>query len=104
MGVCRASRGVGWEFLHVCVDDPARVSYTEILSDALAVTVTALTEWSVAWFGALGRPVERVMTDNRPTGGGEVASGTEVWIAESPGHLVHFDGARLLGPYEAEAR
>ena len=31
---------------------------------------------------------------------GQVAWETEVWIAESPGHLVHFDGDRLLGPYE----
>ena len=30
---------------------------------------------------------------------GEVAWETEVWIAESSGHLVHFDGERLLGPY-----
>ena len=32
---------------------------------------------------------------------GDVAWETEVWIAASPGHLVHFDGDRLLGPYEA---
>ena len=32
---------------------------------------------------------------------GEIAWETEVWIAESPGHLVHFDGDRLLGPYGA---
>ena len=32
---------------------------------------------------------------------GDVAWETEVWIAESPGHLVHFDGDRLLGPYGA---
>jgi hypothetical protein len=25
---------------------------------------------------------------------------TEVWIAESPTHLIHFNGGRLLGPYE----
>lgn len=24
---------------------------------------------------------------------------TEVWIAENPDHLIHFDGGRLLGPY-----
>jgi hypothetical protein len=24
---------------------------------------------------------------------------TEVWIAESPGHIIHFDGDRFLGPY-----
>jgi hypothetical protein len=27
---------------------------------------------------------------------------TEVWIAESPTHLVHFNGERFLGPYEDE--
>ena len=25
---------------------------------------------------------------------------TEVWIAEAPDHLVHFDGERFLGPYD----
>jgi adenine-specific DNA-methyltransferase len=25
---------------------------------------------------------------------------TEVWVAESPGHVIHFDGERFLGPYE----
>jgi len=30
---------------------------------------------------------------------GDVAWETEVWIAKSPSHLVHFDGNRLLGPY-----
>jgi hypothetical protein len=25
---------------------------------------------------------------------------TEVWVAESPTHLIHFNGARFLGPYE----
>ena len=31
---------------------------------------------------------------------GQIAWQTEVWIAESPGHLVHFDGERFLGPYD----
>ena len=30
----------------------------------------------------------------------QIAWQTNVWIAESPGHLVHFDGQRLLGPYD----
>jgi hypothetical protein len=30
----------------------------------------------------------------------DIAWETEVWIAESPTHLIHFNGARLLGPYE----
>ncbi len=30
----------------------------------------------------------------------EIAWETEVWIAEAPSHLVHFNGERFLGPYE----
>jgi len=26
---------------------------------------------------------------------------SEVWVADSPGHMVHFDGKRFLGPYPA---
>ena len=30
---------------------------------------------------------------------GEIAWETEVWVAESPSHLIHFNGVRFLGPY-----
>jgi hypothetical protein len=30
----------------------------------------------------------------------EIAWETEVWIAEAPTHLIHFNGKRFLGPYE----
>jgi adenine-specific DNA-methyltransferase len=30
----------------------------------------------------------------------DIAWETEVWVAESPGHLIHFDGLRFLGPYD----
>ena len=26
---------------------------------------------------------------------------TEVWVADAPDHLIHFDGERFLGPYES---
>lgn len=29
----------------------------------------------------------------------EIAWETEVWVADSPSHLIHFDGVRFLGPY-----
>ncbi|MBN1920322.1 MAG: hypothetical protein JW892_03700 [Anaerolineae bacterium] len=32
---------------------------------------------------------------------GEIAWETEVWVAEAPSHLIHFDGERFLGPYQA---
>lgn len=30
---------------------------------------------------------------------GEIAWETEVWVADSPSHLIHFNGSRFLGPY-----
>ena len=32
---------------------------------------------------------------------GEIAWETEVWVADAPSHLIHFDGLRFLGPYPA---
>ena len=31
---------------------------------------------------------------------GQIAWETEVWIAEAPSHIIHFNGERFLGPYE----
>jgi adenine-specific DNA-methyltransferase len=31
--------------------------------------------------------------------GSDISWETEVWIADSPSHLIHFDGERFLGPY-----
>lgn len=30
---------------------------------------------------------------------GEIAWETEVWVADAPSHLIHFNGVRFLGPY-----
>ncbi|MDE2103338.1 MAG: restriction endonuclease, partial [Patescibacteria group bacterium] len=32
----------------------------------------------------------------------EIAWETEVWVAEAPSHLIHFNGIRFLGPYEGQ--
>lgn len=32
---------------------------------------------------------------------GEIAWETEVWVADAPSHLIHFNGVRFLGPYHA---
>ncbi|ABB76089.1 BsuBI/PstI restriction endonuclease C-terminus [Nitrosospira multiformis ATCC 25196] len=31
---------------------------------------------------------------------GEIAWETEVWVADAPSHLIHFNGIRFLGPYQ----
>jgi len=33
----------------------------------------------------------------------DIAWETEVWIAENPDHMVHFNGVKFLGPYSADA-
>ncbi len=33
---------------------------------------------------------------------GEIAWETEVWVADAPSHLIHFNGVRFLGPYPNE--
>jgi hypothetical protein len=33
---------------------------------------------------------------------GEIAWETEVWVADAPSHLIHFNGERFLGPYASE--
>ena len=32
----------------------------------------------------------------------EIAWETEVWVADAPSHLIHFNGSRFLGPYTPE--
>lgn len=32
---------------------------------------------------------------------GEIAWETEVWVADAPSHLIHFNGTRFLGPYQS---
>ena len=33
---------------------------------------------------------------------GEITWETEVWVADSPSHLIHFNGVRFLGPYDED--
>ena len=58
------SRGIGWEFVHVAIDDATRLAYVEVLDDEKATTATAFLRRAVAHFRAYGVQVERVMTDN----------------------------------------
>jgi hypothetical protein len=62
MGAFRAD-GIGWECLHVCIDDACRLAYSEILPDERKESA-AFLERALAWFARLGVTVERVMTDN----------------------------------------
>ncbi len=56
--------GTGWEYVHVCIDDHSRLSFTQIHPDETAVSATAHLPAAVAWYGSMGVRVARVMTDN----------------------------------------
>lgn len=85
-------RKSGWLLLvesvtsHGPVDGKRHIELTELFSGAKAdlVYVTAF-------------PTRAVMARYLA----EIAWETEVWIADSPSHLIHFDGEQFLGPYSA---
>ena len=62
----RQKRVIGWEYVHVCVDDATRLAYAEVLSDEKAGTVAGFLRRAVAFYASYGIQVERVMTDNGP--------------------------------------
>jgi len=57
-------RGIGWEFVHVCLDDCSRLAYAEVLSDEQSVTVAGFLRRAVAWFARRGIVTQRVLSDN----------------------------------------
>ena len=56
--------GIGWEPVHVCVDDTSRLAFTQIHPDATAVSAIAHLKAAVAGYAGLGVRIARVRTDN----------------------------------------
>jgi transposase len=57
-------RGVGWEFVHVCIDDASRVAFSQILPDEKKESAVAFLRATVAYYVNLSVTIARVMTDN----------------------------------------
>ena len=61
----RRRRGeLGWEFVHVAVDDYSRLAYAEVLADEKAATAAGFLERAITFYRRYGIEVERVLTDN----------------------------------------
>jgi transposase InsO family protein len=56
--------GMGWEFVHVCIDDASRVAFSQIKPDERKESAVAFLRAAVAYYARLGVTVTRVMTDN----------------------------------------
>ncbi len=60
----RRSRGIGWEYAHVAVDDFSRLAYLEVLPDERGGTVAGFLRRAVAWYRQHGIRAQRILTDN----------------------------------------
>ena len=58
------SRGAGWEFVHVGLDDASRIAFVQVLPDERKESAVAFLQAALAYFASLGVSVLRVMTDN----------------------------------------
>lgn len=58
------SRGAGWEFVHVCIDDASRLAFSQILPDERKESAVDFLSAAIAYYQSLGVTVARVMTDN----------------------------------------
>jgi len=57
---------IGWEFVHVAVDDHSRLAYAEVLPDEKAHTAVGFLVRALRFFRRYGIRVEQVLTDNGP--------------------------------------
>ena len=55
---------VGWEFVHIAVDDYSRLAYAEVLADEKATTAAGFLRRAVAFYRRHGISVEAILSDN----------------------------------------
>jgi transposase InsO family protein len=62
----RRAYNLGWEFVHIAIDDATRIPYVEVLADEKATTAVGFLRRAIAHYRRYGIRVERLMTDNGP--------------------------------------
>jgi transposase InsO family protein len=60
----RVHHTVGWEYVHVAVDDYSRLAYAEVLTDEKASTAAGFLRRAASYYRRHGIDVERILTDN----------------------------------------
>jgi transposase InsO family protein len=63
-GVVNRHLGIGWEYVHVCIDDASRIAFVQVMANQRKESAVAFLEDAIAYYAKLGVRVERVMTDN----------------------------------------
>jgi hypothetical protein len=71
---------VGWDYVHIAIDDATRLAYAEVLSDEKAITAVGFPRRAIAFFQRHGVTAERVLTDNGcPTSPAPTRSPAAAW-------------------------
>ena len=58
------TRGAGWEYVHVAIDDASRLLHAEVLPDERGVTCAAFLRRALAYYRRFGIAVRQLLTDN----------------------------------------
>ena len=56
--------GLGWEFVHVCIDDASRIAFAQVMPDEKKESAITFLKAAIAYYQSLGLTIARVMTDN----------------------------------------
>ena len=79
------NRGIGWDAVHLAIDDYSRVSFARVLPEETGACCAQFLRDAVAYYATLGVPIDRVMTDN---GSGYVSKAFRAACAElGIGHI-----------------
>ena len=60
-------KGIGWEYVHVAIDDHSRIATSGIYPDQKRSSVVAALHATIAWYARLGIRFKAVLTDNGPS-------------------------------------
>ena len=60
------AKGVGWEYLHVAIDDHSRLAFSTMYPNEKAASVVSFLLQALRYYRLLGIRIRRILTDNGP--------------------------------------
>ena len=96
---------MGWEYLHVAIDDATRLTYAEVLAADDAPACAAFLQRTLAWFRRRGIRIRRLLTDNAMAyRAGVFAAVCRRWTRAPPLHAARTDRRPTAKPSASSKR